>query len=333
MTTLVWGTDPHLSDKAPVSRTDDWASTVIGKIDQMGEFCAEHKADAAVFGGDIFNIKSPDANSHRLVIRLTKSVRKFPCPAFSSVGNHDLKWSDMKFLNEAPLEELFASGVFGRLYGPHEHIIGDSPRVKITGIEYHGKQYDLDRFRAPKKGDADYLVCVVHCLASKSGGTMFEREDVIKYRDLLDLNPEVDVWYFGHWHEDQGITRIDDDETGPGKWVVNVGSMTRGSLTLDNLERKPKCVVTDFSDREINLLEVPLDIKPPEKVFDLERRVAAEARETVMNTFVDKLEETLGGAHTTDFDTAIENVPDIPNVVRERGLFYLTQAKTKLGIS
>lgn len=332
MTTLVWGTDPHLSDKAPVSRTDDWASTVIGKIDEMGELCEKHDADAAVFGGDIFNIKSPDANPHRLVIRLTKSIRKFPCESFSCVGNHDLKWSDMKFLNEAPLEELFASETFKRLYGPHEHIIGDSPRVKLTGIEYHGKQYDLDKFRFLKKGEADYLVCVAHCLASKSGGSMFEREDVIKYQDLLDLNPEVDVWLFGHWHEDQGITRIDDSKTGPGKWVVNVGSMTRGSLSLDNLERKPKCVVANFSDQEISFLEILLKIQPPEKVFDLERRVAVEAREKVMNTFVDKLEEALGGEHTTDFDKAIETVQDIPDIVRERSLSYLSQAKTKLGL-
>jgi hypothetical protein len=157
---------------------------------------------------------------------------------------------------------------------------------------------------------------------------MFEREDVIKYADLLELNPDVDVWFFGHWHENQGVTEI-----APGKWVVNVGSMTRGSLSQDNLERIPECAVLRFSPEGIEIIQKPLKVEPPEKVFDLERRAAVESREKVMSTFVDRLEQTLSKKGETDFEEVIKGVENIPVVVSDRALEFIVQAKSRLGIT
>jgi hypothetical protein len=34
---LLWRTDAHLADTTPESRIDDWATTVLGKLAQVGE--------------------------------------------------------------------------------------------------------------------------------------------------------------------------------------------------------------------------------------------------------------------------------------------------------
>ena len=69
MIKLLWRTDVHLSDRAPVSRTDDWAETVFGKLDQVRRVAEKVGASAILDGGDFFHIKSPGRNSHALVHR------------------------------------------------------------------------------------------------------------------------------------------------------------------------------------------------------------------------------------------------------------------------
>jgi hypothetical protein len=150
---------------------------------------------------------------------------------------------------------------------------------------------------------------------------MFDREDVIRYRDLLELAPDVDVWCFGHWHKNQGITEIAD-----GKWVVNIGSLTRGSLTQDEMDRVPVCAILRFGDK-IEIEQRALKIQPAKEVFDLEKRVAVEAREMTMNSFVEKLQKTISRAKGKDFAEDIAAMKDVPSIVRERCLGYMEQAQ------
>lgn len=325
MTTIVFVTDPHLSEETPKSRTDDWPTTVLGKFAQVGEICREVDADACVWGGDTYNLKAPDRTPHRLQNRLAKTLIRFPCKHWSCVGNHDCKWQDIKFLPEQPLETLFSTGVFNRLYDEHEADIWagglNDPTVRVVGIPYHGVKYNLDKFRAIERKDESYLMCVAHVLASKNQASMFDREDVIRHRDLLELAPDVDVWCFGHWHKNQGITEIAD-----GKWVVNIGSLTRGVLTQDEMDRVPVCAILRFGDK-IEIEQRALKIQPAKEVFDLEKRVAVEAREMTMNSFVEKLQKTISRAKGKDFAEDIAAMKDVPSIVRERCLGYMEQAQ------
>ena len=333
MTTLVFATDPHLSDKAPASRTDDWLSTVIGKFDQVGQICREVNADASIWGGDIFHLPEPSRTSHRLVNRLAQSLSLYPCERYCNVGNHDCKYRDYKHLPDQPLETLFVSQVFKRLYDEHEADVwsGDpnDSTVRVVGIPFHGYKYDLDRFRI-KKGDEDYLVAVAHVLASPKKASMFDNEDVIQYSQLLELAPDVDVWCFGHWHKDQGEVEI-----APGKWVVNPGSLTRGALSIDELDRVPKCVVLRFEPDGITVEPRPLDVKPASEIFNLEKRVAIEAREATMSQFVDKLNTMVKERRDGDFEDSIETLRKqdesaVTAEVSNRARTYIEEARAEL---
>ena len=147
---------------------------------------------------------------------------------------------------------------------------------------------------------------------------MFEGEDIIKYNDLKDLDP--DVWCFGHWHKNQGITEISD-----GKWVVNIGSLSRGALSQDEVKRIPAACVMEFTEKGIKLTERPLKVGKPEEVFDLVGRVRKESKEMTMTTFVTKIKESLAEESRLPIEDIIRNLKGLPEEVRERGLYYWEQ--------
>lgn len=318
MIKLLWRTDIHMSDRTPASRTDDWRTTVERKLRKVGEMAKDY--DAVLDGGDFFDIKSPTRNSHSLVREVIDIHKDYPVPVYACVGNHDCVYGDYTFLHQQPLGVLFSSGAFERLYDEHEITFEkDGVKVRVVGIPYHGVHYDMERFKNIKKGDEDYLVCVAHVLASEKGGSMFEGEDIVKYADLTELDP--DVWCFGHWHKDQGITEI-----APDKWVVNIGSMTRGSLTQDNIDRIPCLGSLCFSEKGIELTKIPLEVDPAEEIFDLEKREKEEIREDTMATFVGSLKDSLATCSETDLRESILAL-EIPQGVKERALLYLEQVQ------
>jgi len=341
MITLIWRTDVHLADRPPQSRLDDWTATLLEKITQVGEIALKEHALAVLDGGDFFHIKSPSRNSHELVNRAARVHRGYPCPVYATVGNHDCKYGSAEFLKEGPLGVLFETGVFHRLYDEHEAVFetgdfvgmnghqvvnGSSGyankfKVRVVGVPYHGTQYDMNRFTTIVKGDEDFLVVVAHCLANEKGGTLFEGEDILKYSDLANLAP--DVWCFGHWHKDQGVKEI-----APGKWVVNVGSLSRGSLSQEDVARAPKCVSLNFQPGKFSFKIHPMKIQPAIEVFDLEGRERRIARTEAMDTFVDHLKDTIT---FRDEDISIEDsikaVKDLPDDVKERAISYVEQAK------
>lgn len=324
MIRLLWRTDVHSKDKSPESRTDEWSATVESKLLEIGKIAHEYKCDGVLDGGDFFDDKTPIRTSHRLVSQHARIHETYPCGVWGNVGNHDVKLGQIMYLADSPLESLFASGIFRRLYDEHEAVFEkDGVRVRVVGIPYHGRRYDLDRFRKIQRGDEDWLLCCGHLLASLAGGEMFANEDVLRYGDLPNLAPGVDVFLFGHWHKNQGILQI----PGHRKWVVNTGSLTRGSLSADNMDRKPGVVLMEFGPRDIapKLMFIPITVQPAIEVFDLEKRVREESRSMVVDSFVKAIQRDLQRTSKSSLKEMLLQM-NIPDIVRERTLGFIEQA-------
>lgn len=324
---LIWRTDVHLSDTAPASRTDDWAATVLHKLRQIGQIATKLKADAVLDGGDFFHVKSPTRNSHSLVQRVAEVHAQAygNVPIYGNVGNHDCVYGDYDFLNQQPLGVLFSTGVFKRCYDEHEATFTDETgyTVRVVGIPYHGTTYDMTRFSRIKKGSEDVLICMAHVLASPAGGSMFEGEDIVKYSDLEDYAP--DVFCMGHWHKDQGVTVLPHS----GKQVVNIGSLTRGALSQDEMQRKPGVAVVTCS-RELQTPQIQvvrLPVAEATTVFDVVGRQRQETRATTMDSFVDNVRRQLVETGKQDLTEVLSTMTDVPDKVRERVLLYLERAQ------
>lgn len=319
MIRLVWRTDVHLSDNPPASRKDDWTATVLDKLRQVGEVARRVQASAVIDGGDFFHVKSPTRNSHELIRRVAEVHAAYPCPVYANVGNHDCVYGDYAYLDQQPLGVLFATGVFKRLYDQHEAVFTDGEiQVRVVGVPYHGTTYDMNRFRSITKGTEDHLVCAAHVLASPTGGSMFEGEDIIKYSDLDGLAP--DIFAFGHWHKDQGV------ETVGRHSIINIGSLTRGSLSQDEVERRPACAIMTFQKGQPPQIQVVrLRVKPADEVFDVEGRARAETRASTVEAFAESIRQRLAADRGRDITDIVGGL-SIPDKVKERVLIYLEQA-------
>jgi len=324
--TLVWRTDVHLSDHTPRSRTDNWTETVLRKLAAVGDIARNAGATAVIDGGDFFDIKAPGRNSHALIQRVMAIHRDYPCPVYANVGNHDCVYGDYSYLPQQPLGVLYEAGTFRRLYDEHEAVFTATGAlrvpvtVRVVGVPYHGTKYDLDRLARIKKGDEDYLMVVCHLLASPTQSTMFDAEDVIRY-DVLDNYPDVDVWAFGHWHKDQGITR-----TPGGKIVINTGSLTRGALSQDSLDRVPTVTVVRFDLEGVTATKVLVPHAPASEVFDLVKRDADQIQQTMIEEFVDHLSQTFAPSAQKSLTDAVRDIPGVPDLVRERTINYIEKA-------
>jgi DNA repair exonuclease SbcCD nuclease subunit len=315
MINLVWRTDVHMSDHKPSSRLDDWDDTVLEKLGQVRDIAYTNNAMAILDGGDFFHVKSPTKNSHKLIIKTSEHHIDYKIPVYCCPGNHDSVYGDYKFLPQQPLGVLYATGIFKRLYNEHEVVFEkDGFKVRVVGVPYPGPSYDKSLFEHIKKGNEDILICVAHILASEKGGTMFEGEDIIKYSDLEDLEP--DVFCFGHWHKNQGITQVGN------KTIINTGSLTRGSLSEDEVNRIPCCVLIECTKEGVVCTQKPLKVKAPEQVFDMEGRRRQVERQMEMDSFVHKLQEQLNTKTEDTLHDSINNL-EVSNEVREMVLHYL----------
>jgi DNA repair exonuclease SbcCD nuclease subunit len=322
MIKLIWRTDVHLSDKTPRRRTGDWTLDVVDKLKWIGKLAQEVGADLVLDGGDFFDVKSPTRNSHALVRQACEAHSNYPCPVYALVGNHDVKYGNIEYLPEQPLSVLFSSGVFKQFGDDQEVFITDKAGVslRIVGVPYHGTSYDFERLKSIQKGPEDYLFVACHLLARKGeGGSMFENEDIIGY-ELLDTITDVDCWFFGHWHKDQGITKLSN-----GSHVVNVGSLTRGSLHLDDLDRTPCAVEVSVSDKGLSIIRHDVPCRPATEAFKVEEAIREKDSKERMETIVEKMKSVA----TTGWSslTLRERVMSVSasNGAKECALAYLEQ--------
>ena len=323
MIKLLWRTDVHMGDKTPRRRTGNWTDDVVNKLKWIGDLAKDKEIDAVLDGGDFFDVKSPTKNSHSLVRRACEAHEHYPCPTYGLVGNHDVKYGNIDYLPEQPLGVLFSSGVFKQFGDDVEiNFEKDGVKVRVVGVPYHGVIYDFDRLKNIKKKDEDYLLVACHLLARQGKtGSMFENEDIVGY-DFLNDNTEVDGWFFGHWHKDQGISTLLN-----GARVVNVGSLTRGSLHLDDLDRRPCVVEVQATKESLNFIRHDVPVRDANEVFKIEETVREKEDKQRMEDIVDKMKAvaTSGWSELTLKERVMQTMGS--NGAKEMAISYLERVE------
>jgi hypothetical protein len=139
--------DPHVSSTAPGRRIDDYATTVLNKLEQAAQVCTERRLVPVLLGDLIHRDKE---NSIALVTRLSMVLRKFPCTPIELDGNHgkgqfrpslgDIEvllafWGGLRVVSEPGLIACFDfDGVAVHLYGcPHADELPQSLPVPPAG--------------------------------------------------------------------------------------------------------------------------------------------------------------------------------------------------------
>lgn len=322
--TFITANDIHVSDTAPRSRIDDFKGTILNKISQMRAACGKLGADAALYAGDIYNLKNPARNSHELNQDLIREFNKFPCPRYAIEGNHDLTANNLDSLREQPLGVLFEDKTLIQLR--HEVIEKDGYKVSLVGIPYT-ENLEISKLQVPDKSDCVAQICLVHTYASPTPGMLF-KEQIHGYKEFAHLSP--DVFVFGHYHIDQGIEEID------GKYYVNIGSISRGTLSDEDISHHPQIgfirITVDGNDVKINTQAIRLKVKPVDEVFDLKKREEEQKESKEIELFVEKLMTESDGTDIDDtdkdFNEIVRNM-DVAQTVKDKVVHFLQEAASK----
>lgn len=323
--TFITANDIHISDTGPRSRIDDFKASILNKITQMRTACRKLGADAALIAGDLYNLKTPSRNSHALNQELIREFTQFPCPRYAIEGNHDLTGNHLDSLDEQPLGVLFADKTLIQLR--HEIIEKDGHKISLVGIPF-SEDFDPQRLEIPDKGDCIAQICLLHAYTSPTAGMLFNTR-IFGYKEFLHLSP--DIFVIGHYHIDQGVKELE------GKHFINIGSLSRGTLTEEEINHKPqigliKVSVDDEGQVSINAQSIKLKVKPPEEIFDLERREEEKKETEEIELFVEKLasESMEGiGSEEKDYNEVVGEMKEVTQTVKDKVVYFLQEAAAR----
>ncbi len=319
---LVSSSDEHLADLAPGFRKDDYRSAILSKIEWQGSFARRFGANAFLRGGDFIHVKAANKTTMRTLAAAARLHRKYPCPTFAIAGNHDMSNNDPTTIPGQPLGVLFESHVFNHLQ--EQTFESGSLKVRAVGVEYT-TDLDVDGLQTlVRKKDENYTVAFVHALASMAPEEKiqsFFHERVFDYRDLV-FDGCPDVYIFGHYHKDQGIV----DHLGVK--FVNLGAISRGALTFENLERKPKIASLKFDSQGFSVEEHTVPHADSAQVFDLDLKKKLEAERRSLNEFIAQFRSNASMASGDDLKERKKELDKMPDDLRKLALELLESAES-----
>lgn len=305
---LIWITDIHLSDKPPGRRSELYREQIFDKLRQVRDLCVQHKALCLV-GGDVFHIKTPKspANSLSLIREAIEVFGSFPggC-VYGCVGNHDIQFDRMDTLPHQPLGILEEAGVYKIIKEP---LIIDAMvepslnpwQIQIDAWDFEDQEETYRNLitSGPCPEDITYRIGLVHASGCSGDTREFFGTNIIGYNQLKKLDYDFLLW--GHDH-----TRTETETCG-NVTHINLGSLARAALSMDEAERPVSAVMLSLKDDGARVKELPLKIVPLEQAFRTEDKKVLDVKETSeMREFFSDLSESVDEIESTDPITVID---------------------------
>lgn len=271
---LLYFTDPHNSDTPPLMRQDTYCTDIINK--QLKILDEARGCDAVIIGGDIFHQKKADKVSHTLVNLIGEIYREFP-KTFIVVGNHDFE----NHLNEVfgfktPLTTL---GLLPNVFILHA-TIGMLDDINIYGIgggeDYMNSIGEMCAQYFKYHGDdVPFHIGVFHAPISDKKFPF----EVIKPREVIRFFNAICL---GHLHTYQKVTNE----------IIAPGSLSRGVLRLDeSYDRDVGYALIDVIGEEIQARFVPINVRPADEVFKVNKREQKRLEEAAVGSLLDFIEK------------------------------------------
>lgn len=272
----LWIGDVHLADKPPGWRTDTYRDDVLAKVQFLMAHAEFESVDVIIFAGDIFHSKRNV--SWELFADFTDLLQLASCEKLLIAGNHDLLNNNLEGGKRRPL------GVLDRLpdvtvaFAPLTYARGP---LEITAIPYiHDMRYA--QCQAPQPTQNRWSLLAVHY-----GVTPKAMPYHTLVTDEIEWTPGgADVVFSGHVHDDLGVWKDRD-----GRLCFNTGSISRGSLTEENLNRKPRALVADWSARPLKpcFTAVEIPVRPADEAFNLDAAAERREGEAIATEFLSQL--------------------------------------------
>ena len=317
-------TDVHISSINPQSRLGDYEQDIFNKLDQIRRVGEKLDVDFYIFAGDLFNLKAPLKNPHSLNTKLITLFKNFSAPIYATEGNHDLKNDSYATFDKQPLKVIYSSGALKQVRDMTVDIKGIKVRLLSSDFE-ENPQFDKI-FR--KRKDEDISIRILHLYSAPEGG-MFFKQQVYSYLSLSSL--ENDIYVLGHYHLDNGIEIRKNQDLNRTQIFINIGAISRGSLTEDEITRIPKIglvqVMKEGSTINYKVNAARLNVLPADEVFDIKQKKEEKQKKKEAEEFVEKLQSEL-----TDIEKGEDRIEkevqklDVEKEVLDKTFSFLQEA-------
>jgi len=321
MPKFVVANDIHLSARSPISRTDDYTAAILGKLDQLLLLAIKTKASAILLAGDIFHHKEWSRVPTYLIYQLLlwcKQVQEAGIRVIAIPGNHDLQNDRYESIPSQPIGLLFGFGAIEDASFRSIEVDG----VAVVGIPYPSAK-DLNNWNTLPHPSQKSSIVMGHCFATMEGGEYFG-EPVLQYSDLLHL--PFNAFIFGHDHRDNGVAVLN------GRPFINVGAISRGASSKENIVRDVKCALLEITqDSLAKVTQIKLNFRPANEVFDFALRAQKDRERAQIESFVGSLNQDLLNIAPISFKDRLEAL-DVSEEVRARVMLFIDKAEEELAI-
>lgn len=354
MPTVIIGiADPHISDKKPRSRKDDFIATQERKLRELLKLCSHiridgriQQAQALVIAGDLFTQNKGQLISRKLDNQLIRIRRESPCPWVAIPGNHDMMNDRLDSLETHPMGVMREAGLLEIVVWPEYTVVKgpklDDPRVIISGrqyttdgpgrwIDYLAETGELRRLKQDlylqDSSSKIMALLMTHSFWGSEDGINMG-EPVVGHLRVRETG--ANVLLYGHPHTFDGEVKVQDREGQIS--IVGPGALIRGTLAEHDIYRQPKVVVMIFyADGTHKNLLVTIPHEAAEKVFDLERHERQKEEKQVQLRFIQEL-QNLNVIKPTSKDIFSKVEENTPRGVVTRAQQFITQAEAEVGI-
>jgi predicted phosphodiesterase len=255
--------DPHLTNKVPSSRIDDYPQVMLAKMEDCRLIMSEEGVHATYCTGDIFNSKDI---SFEYLNKASDVFNRFGGTVRTIVGNHDIMFDRVDTLHRTPLGALLNMGTLG--YLEHDtYTLDDGRKVNVFGVDY--------KCAIPPPIQGDINILVAHnsygdCWGEKGIGD----EELAGYQIAM----------LGHDHATYPIS-----VTSSGCVLIRPGSISRGTAGEVDRTRIPQVAIVDLETLTAKYVTIPH--RPEDEVFSKQAIQHNEMKGAVKD-YVKSLSET-----------------------------------------
>lgn len=317
---FTWITDIHLSAIAPGRRSDSYRSQIFDKLKFVSDLT--HKVGGiCLCGGDIFHIKGSHskANSLNMINEAIRTFGSFPTgKIYSAVGNHDIQFDRMDTIPSQPIGVLIESEVCHCLNN-HPVLFTNQTDTVTVSVESFDYASGVDTLAAllnsgERLEGVDYRIGIVHASGVSGESKEFFGDYLIGYKQLKHLDFDVLLW--GHDHSRT------ETETCGNVTHINLGSLARAALSVDETERKVVASVLILGEDKARIREVEVPILPIEQVFRTEDKKVETAKDnSEVKKFFNEMNESVDDITSGDPIEVIEALcvgdPKLAELVKE----------------
>lgn len=251
---IILTSDWHLSDSAPLCRTDaDWWETMTTKLLFIDALARSFNNCAVVHAGDLFDNWKP---SPQLI---TFAMHYLPKRFFTIAGNHDIPQHNMDLFHKTGLATLNE--------GEYISFMENQCQWGTDPLTAKVKRYNLD-------GDS---FVVAHVMTYPTGMKSWPNQTDPPAGKLLR---KIDTPLIVTGHNHHGFV-----EEYKGKLLVNPGSIFR--LTADQIDYKPRVYLWYAETNTVKPVYLPIEDNVSRDHLEI-----VQERDERIQQFIDRLQDT-----------------------------------------